>query len=149
MDRSGRAENSHPLWSTTSTGSSRICVTFGNVSSAFRTGNVFDRKSSVRFLMSSLEIPEISIKRIDSFHAGEPTMDMARRERSAASDSWVFAPCSSRRKYCAPTRRHSCSGYPCTRRQRACKAEAEPSAESPQPTQQTHNTPLAAPRRLC
>lgn len=35
-------------------GSSKICVTFGNVSSAFSTGNVFDRKSRVRFRISSL-----------------------------------------------------------------------------------------------
>lgn len=46
----------YPLFSSTSTGSSNICVTFGNVSSAFNTGNVFDRKSNVRFRISSLEI---------------------------------------------------------------------------------------------
>lgn len=47
--------HNYPLFSTTSTGSSdKICVTFGRVSSAFSTGNVFDRKSNVRFRMSSL-----------------------------------------------------------------------------------------------
>lgn len=47
--------HNYPLFSTTSTGSSdRICVTFGKVSSAFSTGNVFERKSNVRFRSSSL-----------------------------------------------------------------------------------------------
>lgn len=47
--------HNYPLFSTTSTGSSdRICVTLGNVSSALSTGSVFDRKSNVRFRISSL-----------------------------------------------------------------------------------------------
>lgn len=45
----------YPLLSITSTGSSRICVTLGRVSSALSTGKVLDKKSSVRFRMSSLE----------------------------------------------------------------------------------------------
>lgn len=45
----------YPLLSSTSIGSSKICVTFGRVSSAFSTGNVFDRKSSVRFRINSLK----------------------------------------------------------------------------------------------
>lgn len=47
---------SHLLLSIMSTGSSSIWVTFGNVSSAFNTGNVFDKKSSVRFRINSLEM---------------------------------------------------------------------------------------------
>lgn len=43
------------LLSMISTGSSSICVTLGRVSSAFNTGNVFDKKSSVRFRISSLK----------------------------------------------------------------------------------------------
>lgn len=45
----------YPLLSITSTGSSRICVTLGRVSSALSTGKVLDKKSSVRFRMSSLK----------------------------------------------------------------------------------------------
>lgn len=54
----------YPLLSISSIGSSKICVTFGNVSSALSTGNVFDRKSSVRFRISSLKADSIYNKYI-------------------------------------------------------------------------------------
>lgn len=59
----------NPLLSITSTGSSKICVTFGKVSSAFSTGNVFDRKSRVRLRISSLQMNrQRKEKKIDSSH---------------------------------------------------------------------------------
>lgn len=121
-----------------------MCVTFGKVSSAFNTGNVLDKKSNVRFRMSSLKWCETTkktfIHRFDQMMISVIfTMDTVRLAHSVPLDFVVFDLYSSHRKCCAQKQRHFCWGCLCTRDERACMVVDAHSAVSLMPTQQMHN----------
>lgn len=147
----------YPLLSMTSICSSRICVTFGRVSSAFSTGNVFDKKSNVRFRINSLEITSTKQKFPFNYHFDSEniyrlqkyfhhfdcfctlTMGMVRPIHFVPLDCVVFDPYSSHHKYCAPIQRRSYWGCLCIRDEHACMGVDERSVVWLRLIQQMHN----------